>query len=67
MAAFVGAGGYGERIATGLALNDDTLLLAGAIPSALLALLAQGLFEVVERWLLFRGQRSARSAQGAQK
>ena len=67
VAAFVGAGGYGERIATGLALNDDTLLLAGAIPSALLALLAQGLFEVIERWLLFRGQRSARSAQGAQK
>lgn len=59
VAAFVGAGGYGERIATGLALNDDTLLLAGAIPSALLALLAQGVFEAVERWLLFRGLRSA--------
>jgi len=59
VAAFVGAGGYGERIATGLALNDDTLLLAGAIPSALLALLAQGIFEGIERWLLFRGQRNA--------
>lgn len=59
VAAFVGAGGYGERIATGLALNDDTLLLAGAIPSALLALLAQGIFEAIERWVLFRGQRSA--------
>ncbi len=59
VAAFVGAGGYGERIATGLALNDDTLLLAGAIPSALLALLAQGLFEGIERWMLFRRQRSA--------
>nr|WP_274383331.1 ABC transporter permease [Cupriavidus gilardii] len=66
VAAFVGAGGYGERIATGLALNDDTLLLAGAIPSALLALLAQGVFEGIERWLLFRGQRSARNAQGTQ-
>ncbi len=63
VAAFVGAGGYGERIATGLALNDDTLLLAGAIPSALLALLAQGLFEAAERWVLFRGQRAARNDQ----
>ncbi len=67
VAAFVGAGGYGERIATGLALNDDTLLLAGAIPSALLALLAQGAFEGIERWLLFRGQRSARNAQRTQR
>lgn len=67
VAAFVGAGGYGERIATGLALNDDTLLLAGAIPSALLALLAQGVFEGIERWLLFRGQRSAENARNAQK
>lgn len=51
IAAFVGAGGYGERIATGLALNDDTLLLAGAIPSALLALVVQGVFEAVEWWM----------------
>ncbi|HEY8049638.1 MAG TPA: glycine betaine ABC transporter substrate-binding protein, partial [Ramlibacter sp.] len=34
IAAFVGAGGYGERIVTGLALNDSQLLLAGAIPAA---------------------------------
>mgnify|MGYP003348354723 CR=1 FL=1 len=33
MAAFIGAGGYGERIVTGLALNDSTLLLAGARPA----------------------------------
>jgi osmoprotectant transport system permease protein len=32
IAAFIGAGGYGERIASGLALNDTTTLLAGAIP-----------------------------------
>ena len=52
IAAFIGAGGYGERIATGLALNDNTMLLAGAIPAALLALLTQLLFELVERlWL----------------
>ncbi|WP_409558995.1 glycine betaine ABC transporter substrate-binding protein [Cupriavidus sp. SZY C1] len=50
IAAFVGAGGYGERIVTGLALNDSTLLLAGAIPAALLAMLLQGAFGGVEWW-----------------
>lgn len=49
IAAFIGAGGYGERIASGLALNDNATLLAGAIPAAALALLIQGLFEIVER------------------
>jgi osmoprotectant transport system permease protein len=49
IAAFIGAGGYGERIASGLALNDNTLLLAGAVPAAALALLIQGTFELVER------------------
>lgn len=52
IAAFIGAGGYGERIVQGLALNDRALLLAGAIPAATLALLAQGAFEWVERRLL---------------
>ena len=50
IAAFIGAGGYGERITIGLALNDNAMLLAGAIPAAVLALLTQGLFELVERW-----------------
>ena len=50
IAAFIGAGGYGERIAQGLALNDNTTLLAGAIPAAVLALLIQGLFELLERF-----------------
>lgn len=49
IAAFVGAGGYGERIATGLALNDSTLLLAGAIPAAVLALTTQAVLDIVER------------------
>ena len=49
IAAFIGAGGYGERIVTGLALNDRSLLLAGALPAALLALLLEGLFELYER------------------
>jgi osmoprotectant transport system permease protein len=49
IAAFIGAGGYGERITVGLALNDNDMLLAGAIPAALLALLTQAVFEVAER------------------
>lgn len=50
IAAFIGAG-YGERIVTGLALNDRELLLAGALPAAALALLCEGLFELLERRL----------------
>lgn len=55
IAAFIGAGGYGERIAQGLALNDGTTLLAGAIPSAGLAILIQVVFEVAERLLRRQG------------
>ncbi len=49
IAAFVGAGGFGERIAAGLALNDNATLLSGAIPAALLALAIHYGFWVVER------------------
>ena len=51
IAAFIGAGGYGERITIGLALNDNDMLLAGAIPAAVLALLTQAVFEAGERLL----------------
>ena len=51
IAAFIGAGGYGERIAIGLATNDNAMLLAGAIPAAVLALATQLLFELAERAL----------------
>lgn len=51
IAAFIGAGGFGERIVTGLALNDKALLLAGAVPAAALALLFEGLFGLTERRL----------------
>ena len=56
IAAFIGAGGYGERITIGLALNDNQMLLAGAIPAAVLALLTQGLFALLERRLVRRGR-----------
>ncbi|WP_316899765.1 glycine betaine ABC transporter substrate-binding protein [Ralstonia edaphi] len=59
IAAFIGAGGYGERIATGLALNDSATLLAGAIPAAVLALLVQAAFEVAEWWLRRHGSSNA--------
>ncbi len=48
IAAFIGAGGYGERIVTGLALNDGALLLAGALPAALMAVACELGFEAVE-------------------
>ncbi|WP_234414052.1 glycine betaine ABC transporter substrate-binding protein [Ideonella sp. A 288] len=56
IAAFIGAGGYGERIATGLALNDHAALMAGAVPAAAMALATQALFEWLERRLSRRGQ-----------
>jgi osmoprotectant transport system permease protein len=58
IAAFIGAGGYGERIVAGLALNDNGLLLAGAIPAAVLALLMQGVFELADRFLVPAGLRA---------
>jgi osmoprotectant transport system permease protein len=48
LAAFIGAGGLGEPIATGLALADTRLILSGAIPAAGLALLVDGLLGLVE-------------------
>jgi osmoprotectant transport system permease protein len=49
LAAFVGAGGLGEPIATGLALADNRMILSGALPAAVLALVADGLLALVER------------------
>ena len=52
LAAFVGAGGLGEPIITGLTLNDHRLILEGAIPAALLAIAVELLFETIERWTI---------------
>lgn len=54
LAAFIGAGGLGEPIVTGLALNDPSLILQGAIPAALLAVLTELGFELLERGLIPR-------------
>jgi osmoprotectant transport system permease protein len=51
IAAAVGAGGLGEFIFRGLAMVDDRVILAGAIPAALLALAADFLLTLLERRL----------------
>ena len=56
----IGAGGYGEPILTGLRLMDVSLLLQGAVPAALLAIVVQGLFELLERLIVPKGLRLAR-------
>lgn len=48
-AAFIGAGGLGEPIATGLALADTRLILSGAIPAAVLALVVDAALGFLER------------------
>jgi len=57
LAALIGAGGLGEPILSGLNLNDNATILEGAIPAALLALLVQGLFDLLDRVLIPRGLR----------
>jgi osmoprotectant transport system permease protein len=57
LGALIGAGGYGQPILTGIRLDDVGLILEGAVPAALLALLVQGLFEAIERILTPRGLR----------
>jgi osmoprotectant transport system permease protein len=57
LGALIGAGGYGQPILTGIRLDDVGLILEGAIPAAALALLAQGGFELAERYLVPRGLR----------
>jgi len=57
LAALIGAGGLGEPILSGLNLNDNATILEGAIPAALLALLVQGLFDLLDRFLIPRGLR----------
>lgn len=49
LAAFIGAGGLGDPIVAGLALNDTRMILSGALPAAGLALVVDGLLAAVER------------------
>jgi osmoprotectant transport system permease protein len=56
IAAAIGAGGLGVYIFRGVATVDDTLILAGAVPAALLALVADGLLGLAERRLVWRAR-----------
>jgi osmoprotectant transport system permease protein len=51
LAAFIGAGGLGSFIVLGFAAYDPAILLVGAIPVALLALLAEVSLTALQRWV----------------
>jgi len=55
IAAAVGAGGLGELIFRGVASVDNRLVLAGAVPAALLALAADGVLGLLEKQLKIQG------------
>ena len=57
LAALIGAGGLGEPILSGLNLNDHATILQGAIPAAVLALLVQWLFDLLDRVSIPKGLR----------
>jgi len=62
LGALIGAGGFGQPILTGIRLNRFSLILEGAVPAAVLALLVQGAFELLERYAIPRGLRVRKSA-----
>jgi len=55
LAAFIGAGGLGDFIFLGISRNIDALVLIGAFPAALLALLFDYILGLLERWTIPRG------------
>jgi len=57
LGALIGAGGYGQPILTGIRLADVGLILEGAVPAAVLAVLAQAVFELLGRAVIPRGLR----------
>ncbi len=57
LGALIGAGGFGQPILTGIRLDDMGLILQGAVPAAVLALLVQGFFDLSERFLVPKGLR----------
>jgi osmoprotectant transport system permease protein len=65
IAAAIGAGGLGEYIYRGLSMVDTTVILAGAIPAALLALAVDALLLLLERQLTTRRRRSGRAVTAA--
>ena len=60
LAAFIGAGGLGVPIVSGLQLADTTIILSGALPAAGLALVVDGGLGLVERWVQPKGLEARR-------
>jgi osmoprotectant transport system permease protein len=60
LGALIHAGGYGQPILTGLRLDRIDLILEGAVPAAVLAVLTQLLFELTERAVVPKGLRLRR-------
>ena len=57
----IGAGGYGEPILNGVRLNNHGMILQGAIPAAVLAIVIQGMFDQFEKWYVPAGLRTKSS------
>jgi len=49
LASYIAAGGLGEFIFGGISLNNTNMILAGAIPAALLAIILDGLLALIQR------------------
>jgi osmoprotectant transport system permease protein len=58
LAAFIGGGGLGDLIVRGMSMNDNNLILAGAIPAALLAMAFDLMFRLLERKVTPHGMQS---------
>ncbi len=57
LGALIGAGGFGQPILTGIRLDNISLILEGAVPAALLALVVQGFFDFLEKFVVPKGLR----------
>ncbi len=55
LGAWIGAGGLGQPIFTGLSRYDIPMILSGAIPAACLAVMVSGLFDLLARWVVSPG------------
>lgn len=58
LGAVIGAGGYGQPILTGIRLNDTGLILEGALPAAVMALIIEALFHGLQSAVTPRGLRA---------
>ncbi len=62
IAFLIGGGGLGELIFTGIDLQEHGMMLAGAIPTALLAVAVDFLFGQAQYWLVPRGVNPLRNS-----